>query len=669
MTAPAMTGPAARHGPLPETCFIAATYNSTAPRARPRRPELVPHYTALAALIATPYTNPAIWPGGLSISRWRGENLVAYLLREKRIREEFAMIVAATSKHSTQVGRAPVGRRAHVAGDRSQPLLSVTIPRLVASAVARHGGRDAAVFTEQGRRFSWNVLAAEIDALAGGLMRLGLVKGERVGIWSPNRWEWLVTQYATARLGLVLVNINPAYRVYELEYVLTKVGCKALVTATRFKSSDYLGMLQALAPELATAKPGRLKAERLPALSIVIRMGEDATPGMLNFGDVVDSGRGMDRNLLDAISATLRPEDAINIQFTSGTTGAPKGATLTHANIVNNGNFVTAAMHLTANDRLCIPVPFYHCFGMVMGSLGCVSKAATMVFPGEGFDPAATLRAVAAEKCTALYGVPTMFVAMLDHPEFATFDLASLRTGIMAGAPCPIEVMKRVVAQMHMREVTIAYGMTETSPVSFQSATDDPLERRVSTVGRIHPHVEVKIVGEGGATLAPGERGELCTRGYSVMKGYWDDEDRTAEAIDPEGWMHTGDLAVIDDEGYCNIVGRVKDMIIRGGENVYPREVEEFLYRHAKVREVQVFGVPDTKYGEEVCAWVVPHAGELVTEEELRAYCRDQIAHYKVPRYFRFKTELPMTVTGKPQKFLMRDAMIEELELIVDKTA
>ncbi|MBX3579435.1 MAG: AMP-binding protein [Rhizobiaceae bacterium] len=575
----------------------------------------------------------------------------------------------AGSSSGTDSSRTPIGGLAHVSGERSQPLLTMTIPQLLASAVAAQGDRDAAVFPEQDQRFSWTELAREVDAFAGGLHTLGLRKGDRVGIWSPNRWEWLVTQYATARLGLILVNINPAYRVYELEYALNKVGCVALVTAARFKTSDYLGMLQALAPELAAAEPGRLKAAKLPALTTIIRMGDDRTPGMFNFADISARGATVGKSALDAITATLKPEDAINIQFTSGTTGAPKGATLTHSNIVNNGNFVTAAMNFSADDRLCIPVPFYHCFGMVMGSLGSVSKGATMVFPGEGFDPVATLRAVEQEKCTALYGVPTMFVAILDHPEFAKFDLSALRTGIMAGAPCPIEVMKRVNAKMNMREVTIAYGMTETSPVSFQSAVDDPLDRRVSTVGRIHPHVEVKIVGDDGATLKPGERGELCTRGYSVMQGYWGDPEKTAEAIDADGWMHTGDLATIDADGYCNIVGRVKDMVIRGGENVYPREVEEFLYRHPKVREVQVFGVPDTRYGEEICAWVVPQAGVEVTEEEIRAFCKDQIAHYKVPRYVRFKESLPMTVTGKPQKFLMRDAMIDELQLVVAKTA
>lgn len=573
------------------------------------------------------------------------------------------------TSNGAKLGRVPRGGLAHVAGETGEPLLKLTIPQLLQLAVAGNGPRDAAIFPEQGRRLSWDQLEEEVDAFAGGLVKLGLGKGDRVGIWSPNRWEWLVTQYATARIGAILVNINPAYRIFELDYALNKVGCVALVTASSFKSSDYVGMLRSLAPELDQCTPGELRSQKLPTLRSIILMGEEKSPGMFGFGEIMEMGSAVPRGRLDAATAALRPDDPINIQFTSGTTGAPKGATLTHANIVNNGHFVTAAMNLTSRDRLCIPVPFYHCFGMVMGSLGCVSKGAAMIFPGEGFDPTATLRAVEAEQCTALYGVPTMFVAMLDHPDFNSFDLSSLRTGIMAGAPCPIEVMKRVIGAMHMSEVTIAYGMTETSPVSFQSAVDDPLERRVSTVGRVHPHAEVKIIDEKGNTLPTGARGELCTRGYSVMRGYWDDPERTAEAIDAEGWMHTGDLAVIDDEGYCNIVGRVKDMVIRGGENIYPREVEEFLYRHPKVREVQVFGVPDAKYGEELCAWIVPLAGQTVTEEEMRAYCRDQIAHYKVPRYFRFRTELPMTVTGKPQKFIMRDAMIDELHLVVAKTA
>ncbi len=564
---------------------------------------------------------------------------------------------------------APRDGKAHVIGDTGPTLWRKTIPAVFQETVAAHGEREAAVFVEQGVRWTWAELAAEVDALAAGFLKLGLKTGDRVGIWSPNRYEWVLTQFATARVGLILVTINPAYRVAEVEYVLNKVGCKALVTAAAFKTSDYLDMLQSLAPELATATPGALQAKRLPSLRAIIRVGAETTPGMLNFDDVLARGRDADTSALDAIAARLDPDDAINIQFTSGTTGAPKGATLTHINIMNNGRFVVEAQRFSEKDRLCIPVPLYHCFGMVMGVLGCLSSGAAMVFPSEGFDPEATLRAVSAEACTALYGVPTMFVAMLQHPARQGLDVSHLRTGIMAGAPCPIEVMKRCSAEMNLSEITIAYGMTETSPVSFQTFTDDPLEKRVSTVGRIQPHLEVKIVDADGATVRPGEQGELCTRGYSVMKGYWDEPERTAEAIDADGWMHTGDLGVIDAEGYCNITGRVKDMLIRGGENVYPREVEEYLYRHPDVQEVQVFGIPDPKYGEEVCAWIVAKAGSNVDESAIRAFCQGQIAHYKVPRHVRFVQELPMTVTGKPQKFKMRESMMAELGLSAEATA
>jgi len=548
---------------------------------------------------------------------------------------------------------------AHVRGATATPLLDLTVPALLARTVRQYGDRPALVVRQQNVRWTYARFAEAVDQLASGLSRLGLRKGDRIGIWSPNRFEWVVTQFATARIGLILVNINPAYRLAELEYALNKVECKALIVAPAFKTSDYLGMINALAPELAGSRPGDLSAVKLPHLKIVIRLGEEKTPGMLNYAAVADGLA--DAKALDAIA--LRPDDAINIQFTSGTTGLPKGATLTHRNIVNNGWFVGEYMKFTQADVLCIPVPLYHCFGMVLSVLACVSHGSCMVFPGEGFDALEVLSAVEAEKCTALHGVPTMFIAELDHPEFKRFDLSSLRTGIMAGAPCPIEVMKRVVADMGMREVTIAYGMTETSPVSFQSSTDDPLERRVSTVGRIHPHVEVKVVDDKGDTVKPGERGELCTRGYSVMQGYWADEARTSEAIDGEGWMRTGDLAVIDAEGYCNIVGRVKDMVIRGGENLYPREIEEYLYRMPKVQDVQVFGVPDAKYGEELCAWVVVKPGETLTADELRDYCRGQIAHQKIPRHIRFVSEFPMTVTGKPQKFIMRAKMMEELDV------
>lgn len=557
----------------------------------------------------------------------------------------------------------------YVHGASAQTLIGETIGRWFDAACERHAERDALVVRHQQLRLSYAELRQRVDALACGLMRLGLKAGERIGIWSPNNAEWTLTQFATAKLGLVLVNINPAYRRSELEYALTKVGCRALIAAPAFKGSDYLAMLADLAPELAQCAPGRLRAKRLPGLEFVIRLGAESTPGMLNFDTLLRTPRADDLVDLARLGETLQFDDAVNIQFTSGTTGNPKGATLSHHNILNNGHFVGEAIRLVPGDRLCIPVPLYHCFGMVMGNLGALTHGATMVYPSEGFDAAATLAAVAEERCTVLYGVPTMFIAQLDHPDFARHDLRSLRTGIMAGSPCPIEVMRRVVDKMHMAEVTIAYGMTETSPVSFQSATDDPLERRVSTVGRIQPHCEVKLVDEAGRIVPRGEPGELCTRGYSVMLGYWDDAVKTREAIDAAGWMHTGDLATLDAEGYCNIVGRLKDMVIRGGENLYPREIEEFLYRHPKVQDVQVIGVPDPKYGEELCACVIVRAGEQLGADELRAFCDGQIARHKVPRHIHFVDAFPMTVTGKIQKFRMREQMKELLGLVDVKTA
>ena len=565
--------------------------------------------------------------------------------------------------------REPRDGLSHVFGERSQPQRRLTIPALLKKTAERFGSREAAVFCEQGVRWSYTELDALADALAAGLLALGLEKGDRIGIWAPNRPEWVLTQFATARIGVLLVNINPAYQLSELEYSLNKVECKAIVLAPSFKSSNSVGMMQTLAPELERCEPGKLQAAKLPQLRTVVRMGDERTPGMLNFSDVPKTVGPAETARLDALSEALDPEDPINIQFTSGTTGSPKGATLSHFNIVNNGLNVVRTMRFTEADRLCIPVPLYHCFGMVMGSLGCANVGAAMVFPSEGFEPRRTLDAVATERCTALYGVPTMFVAMLEHPAFSTYKLGTLRTGIMAGAPCPIEVMKRVVSEMNMHEITIAYGMTETSPVSFQSDVDDPVEKRVATVGRAHPHVEVKIVDEQGRTVPVGQSGELWTRGYSVMRGYWNDEARTAEALDQEGWMHTGDLATLDAEGYGNIIGRVKDLVIRGGENVYPREVEEYLHRHSQIQEVQVFGVPSDRYGEELCAWIVLKAGQEASEEDILDFCKGQIAHFKIPRYIRFKTELRVTVTGKAQKFKMREAMVKELGLVEAKTA
>lgn len=557
----------------------------------------------------------------------------------------------------------------YVRGATDIPLSEATVSRFLLDTVRRFPDRPAVVFCEQGIRWTWRQFADEVDALASGLRALGIEAGDRVGIWSPNRAEWLLTQFATARMGAVLVNINPAYRLAELEYALNKVSCKAIIAAERFKTSMYLEMLESLAPELAHAEPNALRAQKLPGLRAVIRMGEASSPGMLNFADVMRGGREqLDGAKLDALEAAFNSDEPINIQFTSGTTGNPKGATLTHRNIVNNARYIAMAMRLTEQDSLCIPVPLYHCFGMVLAVLACVSTGCAMVFPGEAFDAGATLAAVHEEQCTALHGVPTMFIAELDHPDFSKFDLSRLRTGIMAGSPCPIETMKRVVSTMHLSEITIAYGMTETSPVSFQSSTTDPLDKRTTTVGRVQPHLEVKIVDPLGEIVPVGETGELCTRGYSVMKGYWGDEAKTRETV-VDGWMHTGDLATLDGEGYCNIVGRLKDMLIRGGENIYPREIEEFLFRHPKVQSVQVFGVPDPKYGEEVCAWIVARPGEQLSEEEVREFCAGQIAHYKVPRYIRFVDDLPMTVTGKVQKFVMRACMVDELKLSESRTA
>ncbi len=563
--------------------------------------------------------------------------------------------------------------RSYAHGVSGQPLIGQTIGQYFNGVVERWPDCDALIVRHQNVRWTYRDLRERVDSFAAGLMALGLQPGDRIGIWSPNNAEWVVTQFATARAGLILVNINPSYRLAELEYALNKVGCKALITATALKTSDYLGMLRELAPELAVAQPGFLHAARLPDLRSVVRIpprGDGAAePGIFAFDEIAKLAGPEHRAQLADLAGRLQFDDPVNIQFTSGTTGFPKGATLTHHNILNNGHFIGETMRLTERDRVCIPVPLYHCFGMVLGNLACVTHGAAMVYPGESFDPLAVLETVQAERCTGLYGVPTMFIAELDHAEFGRFELSSLRTGIMAGSPCPIEVMKRVVSEMHMAEVTICYGMTETSPVSFQTSADDPLERRVGTVGRIHPHVEVKIVDGDGRIVPPGTPGELCTRGYSVMRGYWGDPEKTAEAIDAGRWMHTGDLATLDEEGYCNIVGRIKDMVIRGGENIYPREIEEFLYRHPKVQDVQVIGVPDAKYGEELCAWVKLKSGKSASADEIRGFCKGQIAHYKIPRYVKFVDGFPMTVTGKIQKYLMRETMKQELALAEEKTA
>ncbi len=548
-------------------------------------------------------------------------------------------------------------------GTAQAPLIYQTIGELLEQIAAEHPTREALVVPHQGIRWTFAEYLREIDRLASGLLALGIQPGERVGIWAPNCYEWCLTQFATARIGAILVCINPAYRTYELEYALNKVQCRALITAESFKTSQYLSMLRELAPELETAAPGALEAARLPHLRTVIRMGAAQTPGMFNFGPVCDLGSEAEYRRMAEIGDRLSPDDAINIQFTSGTTGNPKGATLTHCNVLNNGKVNGDMMGLAPGDRVCIPVPLYHCFGMVIGNLGCLTHAATAVFPGEAFEPLATLKTVAEERCTALHGVPTMFIAELDHPDFERFDLRSLRTGIMAGAPCPVQVMEQVMGRMGIREILIAYGQTELSPVSHITAPNDPVDKRVGTVGKPCPYLETKIVDEHNLVVPIGAKGEICTRGYAVMQGYWDDEEKTRETIDRGGWLHSGDIGVMDADGYVQVTGRIKDMIIRGGENVYPREVEEFLYTHPGIQEVQVIGVPDEKYGEQVCAWIKCREGHVLTAEAVREFCRDRITHFKVPQYIRFVDDYPMTVTGKIQKFKMREAMIEELGL------
>jgi fatty-acyl-CoA synthase len=558
----------------------------------------------------------------------------------------------------------------YVCGSTEHPLLHRTVGEVLRCAAQDWAEREALVVHHQRVRLTYRELDDQVTQLANGLLAAGLVPGDRVGIWSPNNTEWVLTQFATARAGVILVNFNPAYRRTELEFALRKVGCRMLILAHAFKTSDYPGMVRALLPPSAFRGGGRVCSDRLPSLEWLVQLGPEPADGFLAFEELSTARAGASSGIeLEDVMGDLHADQPINIQFTSGTTGQPKGATLTHFNIVNNGFFVAERMNLGPGDRLCIPVPLYHCFGMVLGVLAAATHGATVVLPAESFDAEAVLTAVAAERCTALHGVPTMFIAELDHPRFGEFDLQSLRTGIMAGAPCPISIMRRVIDEMHLRELTIAYGMTETSPVSFQSNVDDPVEKRVTTVGKVHPHVQVKIVNVDGQVVPRGQPGELLTRGYSVMRGYWDDAARTAEAVDVEGWMHTGDLATLDDQGYCNIVGRLKDMIIRGGENVYPREVEEFLYLHPKILDVAVVGVPDRKYGEELCAVIRLREGVTTNAEEIIEFCRGQIAHYKVPRYVHFVDAFPMTVTGKVQKFLLRAQMQELLGLAAERTA
>ena len=550
--------------------------------------------------------------------------------------------------------------KSYMVGEGTGQLLYETIGTCFDRVVEDNPDNLALIVRHQDTRWTYRDLQREVDRLATGLLALGIEPGDRVGIWGPNSYEWVMTQFATAKIGAILVNVNPAYRLFELEFVLNKVECKAIVAAEKFKTSEYLNMLNALAPELARCEPGSLRSDKLPHLTTVIRMGEVRSPGMYNFDEVCDLGGDDEHRRLAELSNRLLPDDAINIQFTSGTTGNPKGATLTHCNILNNGYEAGKGMALTADDKLCIPVPLYHCFGMVLGVLAAVTRGATMVFPNPVFDPLTTLEAVEEEKCTALHGVPTMFVTELDHPEFARFDVSTLRTGIIAGAPCAEELMKRIIGDLHMENVLIGYGQTEVSPINHMTLPEDSLENRTQTVGRPIPYVEIKIVDTDNRVVPIGEQGEICTRGYSVMKGYWNDPEQTAETI-VDGWLHSGDLGTMNEDGYVRITGRIKDMIIRGGENIYPREIEEFLYTHPKVSEVQVFGVEDPKMGEEVCAWIQLKDGAMATEDEIRDYCRGQITHFKIPRYVRFVDEYPMTVTGKIRKIDMRAMMAEEL--------
>jgi fatty-acyl-CoA synthase len=552
----------------------------------------------------------------------------------------------------------------YTSGTSDRPLLGLTIGDMFDQIAARYPDNEALVSRHQGLRYTYRQFRAEVDRCARALMALGVEKGQRIGIWAPNCAEWAIIQFATSKLGAILVNINPSYRLNEVEYALRQSGCSWLVIAPEFKTSNYTDMVHELAPELARSRPAALRAAKLPDLRAVIRLGDEASPGMISWGDLLARADAVTAADLAGRQRQQEFDDPINIQYTSGTTGYPKGATLSHHNILNNGYFVTELLHFTDRDRLLIPVPIYHCFGMVMGNLGCMTHGATMIYPSAGFDPTAVLEAAEMERGTALYGVPTMFIAELNHPDFARYDLSSLRTGIMAGAPCPVEVMKQVKSVMNMTDVAIAYGMTETSPVSTQTRIGAPLAKQVGTVGQVLPHVQIKVVNPQTGQVVPiGEQGELCTRGYSVMLGYWDNDEATRLAIDTARWMHTGDLATMDDEGYLNIVGRIKDMIIRGGENVYPREIEEFLYRHPAVEDVQVIGVPDEKFGEEIMAWVRLREGHAATAEDLRDYCRGQIAHYKIPRYVKFVDGFPMTVTGKVQKFLMREESVKELGL------
>ncbi len=557
----------------------------------------------------------------------------------------------------------------YVHGTSRQSLLPLTVAGLLQDTASNYPNADALIVPYQDIRWSYRELQNEVERYAAGFAALNLKPGERIGIWAPNCWEWVVTQFASARAGLILVNINPAYRLSELSYALGTTGCSALIVTRHFKSSNYIDMLKELIPEVGKATVGQLNSEKFPDLRLLLLLGPQAETGFMPFEAIPDKAGNKHLKQVEELQGQLQFDDPINIQFTSGTTGTPKASTLTHHNIVNNAYFVGLQMKLSEADRMCIPVPMYHCFGMVLGTLCCVAHGSAMVFSSAGFDATEVLRTVDAEECTVLHGVPTMFIAELEAPEFKDCELTTLRTGIMAGAPCPVELMRRVMDEMHLTEITIAYGMTETGPVSFQTSVDDPVERRVTTVGRVLPHIEIKIVDEQGRIVPRGEAGELLTRGYCVMPYYWNDPERTAKAINEAHWIASGDVATIDGEGYCEIVGRIKDMLIRGGENIFPREIEEYIYQHPAVEQVEVIGVPDKKYGEQVCAWIKLRAGSSITAEEIRAFCEGKIAHFKVPEYIRFVDEFPMTVTGKVQKYLMREKMVDELETEKRKTA
>ena len=557
-------------------------------------------------------------------------------------------------------------RLSYAYGTSSQPLLGMTIGEKFDQACQQYANQDAVVSVHQNVRLSYKQLQAQVNAFACSLLQLGLEKGDRIAIWSPNCVEWTITQFAAFKAGIILVNLNPAYKSSELEYVLNKVSCKALVIASQFKSSNYQEILTKIAPEITQSTSKLVSAKRLSHLKHIIKIDEDAHAGIHRFADLLPEPTPVQLDQLQAIAADLQFDETINIQFTSGTTGNPKGTMLTHNNILNNGYFVGEAIHLTPQDRVCISVPLFHCFGMVMGNLACITHGSAMIYPSAVFNPLDTLKTIQQEKCTAAYGVPTMFIALLEHEQFDEFDLSSLRTGIMAGSPCPREIMQRVIERMHMSEITICYGMTETAPVSAQSSTSDSMERRVGTVGRVHPHLEIKIVDENGKVVPRGKLGELCVRGYSVMLGYWEDNDKTGEVIDVAKWMHTGDIAEMDDEGFVKIKGRIKDVVIRGGENLFPKEIEDFLYTHPDVSDVQVIGLPDARYGEELCACIILHDHHQANEEEIRKYCAEHISHNKVPRYVRFFTEFPMTASGKAQKFKLQEFMRQELNLIED---